>query len=1037
MVKSSFEEKLAAASGAEQLKTAKQLLKNGALTCAWRMPDGRISAVFLDHNTYARAQVTPGDHGGVDCDLCGEMDGKLCAHAVAAIMYCGRFNQEIKPINDGESKYAGLKYEGLDTLAEKTPANPTAYLKLEALSAFPHVPSKWENAVFSVKLCGPERDYLGNLNNLRQLFFEKKLSIALKLNEFSLQDQQIIRFLAVNGEPDGSNILLNSEQTSELFHSLVGFDRFTRDGRTLYIRGDRCEPVILRTAGKKDVTLSPGLKVGTALLPICGAKVITGRSGCWIGRLGEYFFVPATVDVGWLRSFYRTGEQSLASGRISENMLQEGSFPLPIMDIDSITLRQAHPKVLLGAVFDHESQLFQLQVNYLYEDGVFPVDSGRIGRQEERCFLRDECAELMLERELEMFGFERNGRIFTLEDPETAGVFLDKVLPSWLENRGNICLEAPLAKLCCGGTGLPRAEFSCSAVKRTADGFLMHYELKAGSAPLNFRQMANAVKAGKVYADCGNGVLARIPESLGFFLRGATNAITALDEERHTFELPLHAMHYFRHLTAGLPDVCPPDLAEHEHTEAKPAPVEPPFSFAGDLRNYQREGVEWLRKMTDNLFNVILADEMGLGKTIQLLALLASRLTRGEDPAMVICPSSLVSNWEREAHKFVPDLRVAAMSGIDREEVWKHIDDYDLLILSYATARHDAAKLKKQHLSYLILDEAQHIKNPGTANSQNCKSIRATHRIVLTGTPLENSSEDLWSIMDFLHPGMLGSFAAFRKYYADIANDPALQQDLAARVSPFLLRRTKSQVGQELPPKQERTIFCTMDPEQTDLYEEIRAHGLAQLAKMSKGDQRAGTEIFTTLLRLRQICCHPGLLPENAGDKVTSAKFELLQEIVLEHLDSGHKLLLFSQFTSLLAKISEWLDEAGIPYEYLDGGTRNRQAHVDRFNNDPAIPLFLLSLKAGGTGLNLTSADTVVICDPWWNPAVELQAADRTHRIGQTRQVTMLKLLVKDSIEEKILAMQQQKQEIFDNVIENPGAVSGKFSLEELRFLLS
>jgi hypothetical protein len=232
------------------------------------------------------------------------MDGKLCAHAVAAIMYCGRFNQEIKPINDGESKYAGLKYEGLDTLAEKTPANPTAFLKLEALSAFPHEPSKWENAVFSVKLCGTERDYLGNLNNLRQLFFEKKLSIALKLSEFSLQDQQIIRFLAVNGEPDGSNILLNSEQTSELFHSLVGFNNFTRDGRALYIRGDRCEPVILRSAGKDDVTLSPGLKIGSALLPISGAKVITGRSGCWIGRLGEYFFVPAGCEISYMRSFF-------------------------------------------------------------------------------------------------------------------------------------------------------------------------------------------------------------------------------------------------------------------------------------------------------------------------------------------------------------------------------------------------------------------------------------------------------------------------------------------------------------------------------------------------------------------------------------------------------------------------------------------------------------------------------------------------------------------------------------------------------------
>ncbi|MBO5690084.1 MAG: hypothetical protein J6S73_09150 [Lentisphaeria bacterium] len=796
--------------------------------------------------------------------------------------------------------------------------------------------------------------------------------------------------------------------------------------------------MIRRSVTDRDTTFSPGIRIGSALLPICGAKVITGRSGCWIGRLGEYFFVPATVDVGWLRSFYRTGEQSLASGRISENMLQDGGFPLPVMDIDSISLRQARGKVLLGAVFDHESQLFQLQVQYLYDDGVYPVNSGRIGRQGENCFLRDECAELMLERELEMFGFSRNGHIFTLADPESAGAFLDKVLPSWLETRGNICLEAPLAKLCCGGTGLPRVEFACSVVKRTESGFLMHYDLKAGAVQLGFRQLVQAVRSGKVYADCGNGMLARLSGSLGFFLRSAGNALMALDEERRTFELPYHSMHYFRHLTAGLPEACPPELADWDSVPAPASvPEAPPFRFTGELRKYQQDGVDWLRKMTDNLFNVILADEMGLGKTVQLLALLASRLAGEEDPAMVICPSSLVSNWAREAGKFVPELRVAAMMGSDREEVWKNIGQYDLLILSYATARHDAAKLKKLHLSYLILDEAQHIKNPGTANSQNCKSIRATHRIVLTGTPLENSSEDLWSIMDFLHPGMLGSFTAFRKFYADIADDPALQQDLAARVSPFLLRRTKGQVGQELPPKEERTIFCAMDSCQQELYEEIRANGLAQLAKMSKGDVRAGTEIFTTLLRLRQICCHPGLLPENAGDKVGSAKFELLQEIVLEHLDSGHKLLLFSQFTSLLGKIAEWLDEQKIPYEYLDGGTRNRQAHVDHFNNDPGIPLFLLSLKAGGTGLNLTSADTVVICDPWWNPAVELQAADRTHRIGQTRQVTMLKLLVKDSIEEKILAMQQQKQEIFDNVIENPGAVSGKFSLEELRFLLS
>ncbi len=1036
MVKN-FEGRLAAASSEEQVKAAKQLLKNDALTSVWRMPGGRIGAVFHDHNAYVRTEVLPGEPGSVDCEVCGRSDQHLCAHAVAVILYCTRFNQEIKAIDDGVSNYAGLKYEGLDALAEKTPVQPVCRLSLEALSAFPHVPSKWENAVFAVKLHGKERDYLGNINNLRQLFFEKKLSIALKLNEFSLQDQQIIRFMAVNGEPDGSHILLNSEQTAELFHSLIGFERFTREGRRLFIRGDRCEPVILREKKAGDIRFSPGIKAGETLIPISGAKVITGRSGCWIGHLGEYFFIPGTVDVGWLRSFYRTGEQSTSSGRISESMLQDGTFPLPVLDTDSLALRQEHCKVLLGALLDAES-LFHLQVEYLYENGVYPAGSGRIGRQGKACFLRDECAELQLERELDMFGFRRSGDIFTLDNQEAAGTFLDRVLPAWLETRNNLCLEAPLARLCAGGCGLPRAEFTCSVLSRNEAGYLMQYDLSASGTPLGFRKTAAAVRVGKLYIDCGGKALAKLPESLSFFMRGAVNAVTALDENHRTFELPFYQVQYFRHLTASLPGACPGVFDEEARAVAPGEEnTEPRFTFAGTLRQYQKEGVDWLEKMTDQLFNVILADEMGLGKTVQILALLARRLPRNGNPAMVICPSSLVSNWERECSRFVPGLRVAAMQGSGRGDLWENLADFDLVILSYATARRDATHLRKQHMSYLVLDEAQHIKNPGTANSQNCKSIRATHRIVLTGTPLENSSEDLWSIMDFLHPGMLGSFAAFRKFYAEIADSQELQQDLAARVSPFLLRRTKALVGQELPPKQERTLFCAMEEGQRKLYEDIRAHGLKELARMRKGDLRAGTEIFTTLLRLRQICCHPALLPEHAGQDVGSAKFELLQELVLEHLDSGHKLLLFSQFTSLLSHISRWLDEAGIAYEYLDGGTRNRQARVDHFNNDPTVPLFLLSLKAGGTGLNLTAADTVIICDPWWNPAAELQAADRTHRIGQTRKVTMLKLLVKDSIEEKILDMQLQKQEIFNNVIDNPGVGGGKFSIDELKFLLS
>ena len=1029
----SFESKLIEASSEEKLKAAKQLLKTDALTCAWRDAEGRINATFQDRNTYAHTEVSPGDPGISQCS-CRENSGKLCEHAVAAIMYCGRFRQENHPLDDGISNYAGLKYESLDALASREKPHAPAQLTLEAASAFPHVPSKWENAVLNVRLRNAEREYLGNVNNLRQLFFEKTLSISLKLDDFSLQDQQIIRYLAINGEPDNSSVLLNSEQTAEFFHCLIGFERFRRDGRRLFIHGDQCEAVILRKKDGDSSRLSPGIRVGNTLLPIRHAKVITGRAGCWIGRQGEYYFVPATVDVGWLRSFFRTGEQDLP-GKGMEKFMQDGHFPLPVVQTTTLEVRKAPCQVLLGGLFDAEKQ-FHLRVHYLYDNHIFPVDSGRLARIGDEFLQRDECAELRLEKELEMFGFRRNGKLFSLKNPEAAGEFLDRLLPVWMTSRNNVCLEAPLARLAAGGNGLEPISFSCRVRATGKDHYLIEYDLQAAGETLPFKRVSAAARTGKMYFSTANGMQARISEPLRGFMKGAENILRMVSEKEHTFELPFHSAQYFLHLTEKLPAARPPELV----AAAAPAslPCEPPaHPFQGTLRPYQQEGVDWLRRMTDAGFNVILADEMGLGKTIQLLALLAARKSPQRPPALVICPASLVTNWERECRKFIPDFQVAALAGSGRENVWENPNGYDLIVTSYATARRDAEYLKKHHFSYLILDEAQHIKNPGTVNAQSCKAIAADHRIVLTGTPLENSTEDLWSIFDFLHPGMLGSFNAFRHYYADIRDNRELQEDLAARVAPFLKRRTKAEVGQELPPKQERMLFCVMDPQQRQLYESVRESGWKQLSRMAKGDPRANAEIFTTLLRLRQICCHPGLLPDPAAHQIPSAKFELLQELVLEHIDSGHKLLLFSQFTTLLGKITEWLDAAAIRYEYLDGTTRNRQTRVDHFNNDPEIPLFLLSLKAGGTGLNLTSADTVVICDPWWNPAVELQATDRTHRIGQTRPVSSLKLLVKDSIEEKILNLQEQKQEIFDHVIDNPNAAANKLSIEELQFLLS
>ena len=271
----------------------------------------------------------------------------------------------------------------------------------------------------------------------------------------------------------------------------------------------------------------------------------------------------------------------------------------------------------------------------------------------------------------------------------------------------------------------------------------------------------------------------------------------------------------------------------------------------------------------------------------------------------------------------------------------------------------------------------------------------------------------------------------------NIDENKELQNDLMMRVAPFIKRRTKKEVAKELPPKQEVVLYCEMAEQQRELYENIRKYGNSVLAKMANDKTGSiNTEIFTTLLRLRQICCHPQLVPGQEDNLCGSAKMELMQELLQENIDCGHKVLLFSQFTSVLAVIEEYLKENSIKYEYLDGTTRNRQTHVDNFNNDPEIKVFLLSLKAGGTGLNLTSADTVIIFDPWWNPAIEMQATDRTHRIGQTKMVNSIKLLVKDSIEEKIYQLQEKKQQIFDGIIDNPNAVKDKFSIEELKFLL-
>ena len=425
------------------------------------------------------------------------------------------------------------------------------------------------------------------------------------------------------------------------------------------------------------------------------------------------------------------------------------------------------------------------------------------------------------------------------------------------------------------------------------------------------------------------------------------------------------------------------------------------------LRPYQVEGALWLLKNARSSSAGLLADEMGLGKTIQALAMMEAL----PGPHLVVCPSSLVWNWTREAAAFCPKLRVLALEGSARSEQFSKIPEHDLVITSYALLRRDAEHYKPFVFSTTTLDEAQHIKNPGSQNARAACAIHSKARFILTGTPLENSLRDLWSLFDFLMPGYLGTRKDFQDRYEKplvTGESAGIWPRLLRRVRPWMLRRTKSEILKELPPKIEQVVQVELTHEQKAAYTQLQIAARAEVDAMRESGGAARMKVLTALLRLRQACCDLRLL--NGESQAPSAKIDALLELLGEAVDGGHRTLVFSQFTSMLDLIAPSLDEAGISWCRLDGSTKDRGAVVERFQSDASISVFLISLKAGGVGLNLTGADTVIHFDPWWNPAVEAQATDRAHRIGQQNVVTSIKLIARDTVEERVLEMQAKKK---------------------------
>ncbi|MBT8453469.1 MAG: DEAD/DEAH box helicase [Deltaproteobacteria bacterium] len=457
--------------------------------------------------------------------------------------------------------------------------------------------------------------------------------------------------------------------------------------------------------------------------------------------------------------------------------------------------------------------------------------------------------------------------------------------------------------------------------------------------------------------------------------------------------------------------------------------VAKPRTLKADLRPYQKDGFSWLVFLHELNSGGILADDMGLGKTIQTIALLL--WAKGKEKRklnLVVAPTSVVPNWDREIRKFAPSLKTVMWQGPNRSQSAPDLEKADVMITSYALLRRDEELLQALDLRYVILDEAQHIKNPMSQTARSAKKLSSERRLALTGTPIENRLSELWSIFDFVSPGLLGQLKTFEERIARPIDrgDMETAQRLRATIKPFVMRRLKSDVAADLPDKVEQEMIVPLAEEQAKLYKQIlgqvRKSILSEVEK--KGVSKAQIQILAALTRLRQVACDPRLmkLPDTEFDADDSGKLGALREIVDEAVSGGHRVLVFSQFVQMLNHIRTALDADGVPYEYLDGSTKDRLEKVDRFNEDSSVPVFLISLKAGGTGLNLTGADTVVHFDPWWNPAVEDQATDRAHRIGQTKKVNVYKLIAAGTVEEKILELSAKKRDLVSNVLSTEGS---------------
>lgn len=700
--------------------------------------------------------------------------------------------------------------------------------------------------------------------------------------------------------------------------------------------------------------------------------------------------------------------------------------------LEQIIPPEAEIKLYIDAEND-DSVTAKLEFVYGDNSFTYPYDP-----RENPC--RDYAAENEAERAVsKYFYIEDDGQLLNDIEDEiytllTEGIAeLSKIMDVYVTDRLKRINVRPPARPVVG----VRVDSNLLAIDITADGY----------SPEELIEMLGAYRRGRKYHRLKDGSFATVSSGMAELAELAQNLnIDDKDLINDNLSVPQYRMLYLDSIQSDTDGIrisrsknFKSAIRNYKNlaNDAQWAAV--PNTLDDIMRDYQKYGFRWMKTIASYGFGGILADDMGLGKTLQAIALMLNMKENGGVKALVVCPSSLTLNWESEIHKFAPELKTAVITGTAaaREEKLKNIDDYEVIITSYQTLARDIAKYKKTSFDIQFIDEAQYIKNHGTQMAKAAKGINSKVRFALTGTPVENSLAELWSIFDFVMPGYLFKYAYFKKLYEKpvIKNaDENAVKALQRLVSPFLLRRMKKEVLTELPDKTETILRAELDDEQSKLY----SANVVQVKQSMSDISASGTEkikILAMLTRLRQLCCDPSLVYENYNGG--SAKLELCMELVESCVKSGHKLLLFSQFTSMLDIIRNRLDEMGISTYILTGATKpkDRLRMVNSFNSN-SVNVFLISLKAGGTGLNLTGADIVIHYDPWWNVSAENQASDRAYRIGQTRNVQIYKLIAGRTIEEKIIEMQERKAELSDIAVNGDGDIM-KMSAEDIMGLLA